>query len=77
MITKRARLQFQNILVSAHNNGLCVAQCFNIASGKPEFVLCAHQLEDGVDTYTPLAKLFNTNPYTEITPPGAAKYKLI
>lgn len=77
MITKRARMQFQNILFAADTQRLCVAKCFNIATGKPEYVLCAQQIVDGVDTYAPLAKLFNTNPYAEITPPGVAKHKLI
>lgn len=77
MITKRARMQYQNILFAANKQTLCVAECFNIATGKPEFVLCAQQIVNGVDTYAPLAKLFGANPYAEITPPGAAKYKLI
>lgn len=56
---------------------LCVVTCHDIKTGKPEQVLCLHQLENGVQTYLPLAKLFKGNPLHEITPPGASKSVLI
>lgn len=77
MITKRATLQFRAILAAAHHNSLCLARCSNIKTGKIEHVLCTHHIENGVSMYQPLAKLFQNNPNNEITPPGAAKYKLI
>lgn len=77
MITKRANIQFATILAGARDQALCVTECFNIASGKREYVLCVHQLVDGAIEYQPLAKLFQGNPYNEVTPPGAAQYKLI
>ena len=77
MITKSANLQFQTILDAGHHNALCLAQCFNIKTGKKEYVLCAHHLENGTPVYHPLAKLFQGDPSNEITAPGAAKYKLI
>lgn len=77
MVTKRATLQFRTILAAAHHNSLCLTQCSNIKTGKIEHVLCAHHIENGVSIYQPLAKLFQGNPSNEITPPGAAKYKLI
>lgn len=77
MITKRATLQFQTLLAAADHNSLCVAECFNIKTGKKEFVLCAHHLENGAMQYRPLAKLFQGDPNNEVTSPGAAKYKLI
>jgi hypothetical protein len=77
MITKRARYQFAAVRDAATANSLCVAECFNIATGKTEYVLCAHEIVKGADTYIPLAKFFTGNPNNEITPPGMAKYKLI
>lgn len=77
MITKRANLQFQTILSAAHHSSLCLAQCFNIKTGKKEYVLCSHHLENGATVYRPLAKLFQGDPNNEITAPGSAQYKLI
>lgn len=77
MITKRAQLQFSSILSAAQMQALCIAKCFNITTGKPEYVLCAHSIIDSVEEYQPLAKLFQGNPFNEVTPPGASKYKLI
>ena len=77
MITKRASVQFAMLLDAAEEHSLCITECFNIASGKKEYVLCAHHMENGTEDYIPLAKLFKGNPLNEITPPGMAKYKLI
>ena len=77
MITKRASLQFQTILTAAHHNSLCLTQCFNIKTGKKEYVLCSHHLENGAHVYQPLAKLFQGDPNNEVTAPGQAQYKLI
>lgn len=76
-ISKRARLQFDLVLTAAETQSLCVAKCFNRATGKPEYVLCAHDIVDGVATYQPLAKFFSSSPLNEVTPPGAAKEFLI
>lgn len=77
MITKRARAQFAMLVEAAQHQSLCVLECANITTGKPEFVLCAHYVENGVVEYKPLAKLFKGNPHNEVTAAGAAKYKLI
>jgi hypothetical protein len=77
MITKRAHLQFDTLIAAAQHESLCVAECFNIKTGKKEYVLCAHHLENGVVIYNPLAKLFQGNPNNEVTAPGQAQYKLI
>lgn len=77
MITKRAHLQFMNIIDAAEHKQLCITECFNIKTGRPEYVLCTHELNQGTTLYVPMAKLFKGNPNNEITPPGAAKYILI
>jgi len=77
MITKRARLQFGTILHAAHNQTLCVTECQNRKTGKNEYVLCAHHMQNGTMHYSPLAKLFRGDPMNEVTPPGTAADKLI
>ena len=77
MITKRAKLQFDNICAAANMQSLCVSECFNIATGKREYVLCSHTNTNSGVTFYPLAKLFNGNPNMEITPPNTAAYRLI
>jgi len=45
-------------------------ECTDAVTGKPVMVVCAVvQDEDGSYVMTPFAKLFDRNPYDEITPP--------
>lgn len=77
MITKRARIQFHNLIAAANVSALCVVKCHNIKTGEDEHVVCSHRVVNGVVQYEPLAKLFRGNPYAEITPPGESRVQLI
>ena len=70
MISKKARLLFDNVCAAAHEHALCLAECTDRRTGKKANVLCATSTEGGVVCMQPLARLFSGNPYNEVVPPG-------
>lgn len=77
MISKKARLLFDNVCAAAHEHALCLAECTDRRTGKKVNVLCATSTEGGVVRMQPLARLFSGNPYNEVAPPGLDAPKLI
>ena len=77
MISKKARLLFDNVCAAAHEHELCLAECTDRRTGKKANVICAATTEDGVVRLRPLARLFSGNPYNEVAPPGLDAPKLI
>jgi len=76
-ISNRAKLTFDNIVISAQENRLCVAACTERRTGRKVYVVCESYVEDGATQFVPLARLFSGNPHNEITPPGLSAHKLI
>lgn len=74
---KRSCYTFNAVQEAALDRRLCLAKCEDRLTGKKVYVICETIQEDGVITYNPLAKLFNGNPYNEVTPPGISAPKLI
>lgn len=78
MISRKARLLFDNVCAAAHEHELCLAECTDRRTGKKVNVICAATTEDGVVVrFRPLARLFSGNPYNEVAPPGLDAPKLI
>ena len=77
MISKKARLLFDNVCAAAHEHALCLAECTDRRTGKKVNVLCATSTEGGVVCMQPLARLFSGNPYNEVVPPGLDAPKII
>lgn len=77
MISKKARLLFDNVCAVAHEHELCLAECTDRRNGKKVNVICAATTEDGVVRLRPLARLFSGNPYNEVAPSGLDALKLI
>ena len=77
MISKKARLLFDNVCAAAHEHELCLAECTDRRTGKKVNVICRVENVDGVVTMKPLGKLFRGNPFNEVTPPGVSAPKLI
>jgi len=57
------------IIAAARNNDLCLMECRDAATGETVIALCAAHREGKEIVFSPLAKLFNGNPYEELTPP--------
>lgn len=59
---------------AADNRDLALVECTDKVTGKPVIALCARSLrkrpnEEDEYTITPLAKMFDGNPYEELDPP--------
>lgn len=60
---------FQTLQKAFDNNDVALMECTD-ATGKPVYVICATHEADGAIVFTPLAKLFDGNPYDELNPPN-------
>lgn len=60
---------FNTLMQAAGNKDLALMECTDKTTGKRVAVVCAVYVTDGVHTFVPLAKLFDGNPYEELTPP--------
>lgn len=69
-LKKGYRRNFQTLLDAAENNNISLVSCTDVKTGKPSAVICAvNGPNDGSLEFVPLAKLFDENPYEEVTPP--------
>ncbi len=74
---KRARMTFHNLTDCAREHTLVLAQCEDRKTGKKTYVVCEQYSDHGAIRFNPVARLFDGNPYNEITPPGMTAPKLI
>jgi len=65
MITEKQELAFKVICKADH---LALMECKNL-QGKSVTVLCCAVSNDEGTQFTPLAQMFDLNPYEELTPP--------
>lgn len=68
-IPKGYRANLNTIIAAAKNGDLCIMECTDKATGKTVITLCAAERKDGQVQMTPLAKMFDGNPYEELDPP--------
>ena len=68
---------FANLKEAALDHRLVLAACEDRSTGRRVNVVCESYVENGVTMYNPIARLFDGNPYNEVTPPGVAADKLI
>ena len=68
-LRKGDRINFDTLLKAAKSGDLALLQCSDIVSGRARSVVCAvNRIGEEVE-FVPLAKLFDANPYDELTPP--------
>ena len=77
VISKKAVANYQALQSATNENRLCLAQCNDRRTGRPVYVVCETQQENGTVLFKPIARLFSGNPYNEVTPPGLAAKKLM
>ena len=72
-IPAEMREQFRSLLLAVVNHELCLVSCKDCKTGAPVFVICIATVSetDGTPNLTPLARMYDTNPYLEIIPPLA------
>ena len=69
MIAEGYKHNFETLLRASTNGDLSLLECVNTQTKQTEIVICAvhHQLPDEY-VFTPLAKMFNGNPFEEVFP---------
>jgi hypothetical protein len=70
-IAKGYKANFETLLKAMSNGDALLMECKDAKTGKPVFVVCAcyHDAKTEEIVTVPLAKLFDGNPYEELTPP--------
>lgn len=68
-IPKDYRTNLSTIIRAAKNGALCVREYTDKATGKVVIALCAAGQEGTEIVMSPLAKMFDANPYDELLPP--------
>lgn len=68
-LTAGQRANYKTICRAAQAGDLALMDCRDRATGRPVAVLVAVHLEAGEYVLTPLARLFDGNPYDELDPP--------
>ena len=69
MITKGYRANFETLERAFKNKAVALMECTDAVTGKPVIAICAVNTVNGEYEFSPLAKMFDGNPYEELNPP--------
>lgn len=69
MIQDHYREAFYILELAGSNGSLALLACKNAVTGEPVIAVCSVRLEKDKYLFTPLAKLFNGDPFEELIPP--------
>jgi len=73
MILPGYKTNYETLLRAAKAGDLALVECTSIETGEPVFVICSVHVSDGEYVMTPLAKMFDGNPYEEVAPPSSER----
>lgn len=68
-ISKGYKANFETLKQAGANNDLALMECTDKATGKTVMAICAVSRVKGKFVFSPLAKMFDGNPYEELVPP--------
>lgn len=69
MIPNHHRDNFTTLSRAFDDDAVCLLECREQATGKPAYVICAVLCDGENYDLTPIARLFDDNPYDLLTPP--------
>lgn len=69
MITKGYRANFETLERAFKHGDVALMECTDAVTGKPVIAICAVDTVNGECEFSPLAKMFDGNPYEELNPP--------
>lgn len=70
MIPQGHRKNFETMLRAARDGALALIECLDAKTGVPVYTICMMgRAENGDYMTAPVARLFEGNPYEELTPP--------
>lgn len=74
-IPKGHRANFGTLQRAGRNGDLALMECQSREGGRKVYVICAARWDSRADEiqFTPLAKMFDGNPYEEVIPPAGEK----
>ena len=62
---------FNTLLEAVRDGNVALMECTNQETEQPVYVICAVEYDGSDYTFVPFAKLFDGDPYEEVTPPVA------
>ena len=71
MIPKPYRENFSTLQRAFDDSAACLLECHDRATGKPAYVICAVNRCGPDYELVPFARLFDDNPYDQLSPPFA------
>lgn len=71
MIPKTYMANFKTLCRAVLAGDVALMECTDVHTRKPVVVLCMVSTDKGEFLMTPVAKMFDGNPYEELVPPGA------
>lgn len=63
---------FKTLQQASANGHLALMECTDAATGKLVVTVCAVGMDNGEYTFTPVARMFDGNPFEELVPPSLA-----
>jgi len=69
-IAKGHQANFDTMLKAAKNGNLALAECTDAKTGKPVITVCMMSRVGNEMQMTPVAKMFDGNPFHELMPPS-------
>jgi len=70
MISKGHKANFETLKKALKNEDVVLVECTDIETGKPVITVCAVSVVNGEYEVSPLAKMFDGNPFEELLPPS-------
>lgn len=67
-IAKGHKANFKTLQLACKNGDLALMECTDITTGEPVITICVVNLDYGEYVFTPVAKMFDGNPYDEVNP---------
>jgi hypothetical protein len=69
-ISEGYKANFDTLLRAAKAGDLALMECTDKATGKTVIAVCAVGRDKGEYVFSPVAKLFDGDPYSELNPPA-------
>lgn len=69
MISKGHKANFETLKEAFKNEDVILMECTDAETGKPVITVCAVDVVNGEYEFSPLAKMFDGNPFEELLPP--------
>ena len=70
-ISESYKANFNTLQRAMQDGNVAIMECVDAKTGQPVIAICAVGRENGEYVFSPLAKMFDSNPFDELVPPSA------